>query len=431
MSLFSLYSEQKKSYVDPQSVNIEGEVNGLFYSGSIEASFKNTDQSLDKYKFEIGNDLNDQVGFHNIKVEIDGNEYKIKIQEIKEARSGFKEMEKNGEQAIFGKGTEYFSVLNITNVLQNQTIKISVDFELPVTFLSENIIGLFFPLSYPNNDGNIKCDNFSFSVKCSLFELKEKSVISNPSGNFNHSTKTYTINHLEKSTSQISMTLDSNPPVLTNDLDEIANEEGTQIDNNIAICSGKYGSVSFIPRKEEEKIDHDGEEFIFIVDCSGSMSGRPIKVAAQCLLIFIKSLPENCYFNVVRFGSEYVPLFEKPVPYNKENTETALTLAKSLEADLGGTNLSKPFDYIFKKPLSVNDKLRRIFVLTDGCVFDKEKVIEFVKRNSTTTMSNAIGTGSEVDKELVQKIGEKGKGLALRLGPSMNFLRSLNPLESP
>ena len=412
MSLFSFYSEQKKSYVDPQKVNIRGEVNGIFYSGSIEASFKNTDENLDKYKFEIGNDLNSQFGFHNIKVEIDENEYMIQMQEIKEASKDFKEMEKNNEQAIFGKGDECYSVLYITNVLQNQTIKITVEFEIPVTFISENIICLFFPLNYPNNNGNIKCDNFNFSVKCSLFELKEKSVISNPSGNFDPSTKTYTINHLEQTTSQISMTLDSNPPLLTNNLDDITNEEGgAQINNNIAICSGQYGSISFTPKKEkEEENDHNGEEFIFIVDCSGSMSGYQIRVAAQCLLIFIKSLPENCYFNVVRFGSDYVPLFEKPVPYNNENANAAINLAQSLTADLGGTNLSNPLDYIFKTPLSVNDKLRRIFVLTDGCVFDREKVIELVKMNSNTTMSSAIGIGSGVDKELVKKIGENGKG---------------------
>lgn len=283
MSLFSFYSEQKKSYVDPQSVNIEGEVNGLFYSGSIEASFKNTDHELDKYIFEIGNDVNDQIGFHDLNIEIDGSKYKIKMQELKEARSSFNKMDEIGEQAVFGKGDDNYSKIYITNVLQNQTVTVSLKFELPASLISENIICLMFPLKYPNDEGYLKC-----------------------------------------------------------------------------------------------------------------------------LLIFIKSLPENCYFNIVRFGSNYVPLFEKPVLYTKENVDIALNLANSLKADLGCTNLSEPLSHVFKNQLSVDDKLRRVFVLTDGYVDDKSAVINLVNQNSITSVCSAIG--NDVDRDLVNEIGKKGNG---------------------
>ena len=35
------------------------------------------------------------------------------------------------------------------------------------------------------------------------------------------------------------------------------------------------------------------------------MDGRRIKKAVQAICLFIKSLPEDSYFNVVSFGSEY------------------------------------------------------------------------------------------------------------------------------
>ena len=103
MSLFSLYSDKKKSYVNPQNVSIEGDVNGLFYSGTIKVSFKNTEEDLDKYKFTIGNDSNNQIGFHNFKVKIDENDYIIKTQEIKEAKSNFDTMEKKWRTGCFWK----------------------------------------------------------------------------------------------------------------------------------------------------------------------------------------------------------------------------------------------------------------------------------------------------------------------------------------
>ena len=41
MSLFSLTNQTTFNCVHPQSVRIEGEVSGLFYSGVIEMKFKN------------------------------------------------------------------------------------------------------------------------------------------------------------------------------------------------------------------------------------------------------------------------------------------------------------------------------------------------------------------------------------------------------
>ncbi|CAH1771241.1 10108_t:CDS:2, partial [Entrophospora sp. SA101] len=44
-------------------------------------------------------------------------------------------------------------------------------------------------------------------------------------------------------------------------------------------------------------------EIVFIVDRSGSMQGEPIKKAGQVLELFLHSLSEDCYFNVISFGS--------------------------------------------------------------------------------------------------------------------------------
>lgn len=214
---------------------------------------------------------------------------------------------------------------------------------------------------------------------------------------------------MDQSLTNIAISIDTNPPTFSKETNQIITEEQVSNPSNFVTCCGNYGLFTFIPTKEEE-IDHSGEDFIFIIDCSDSMSGIEIKLASQCLLFFIKSLPENCFFNIVRFGSSYIPLFKRPVQYNKSNLRKALEFAYQLEADLGGTVLSKPLDYIFSTRISTKDKLRRVFVLTDGCVFDRNKVIKLVSNNSNTTMFNAIGIGYGVDKELVKGIGQQGNG---------------------
>jgi len=44
---------------------------------------------------------------------------------------------------------------------------------------------------------------------------------------------------------------------------------------------------------------------------TGSMQGGRIQAAQAALLVFLKSLPPGCYFNIVGFGSTFALLFPK------------------------------------------------------------------------------------------------------------------------
>lgn len=79
-------------------MSIEGDINGIFFPGTIEAEFEKANKPIDKFTILIGNDLNSQIVFHNIRVKIDNDDYKILTQELKAAKSSFKQTEKQGEQ---------------------------------------------------------------------------------------------------------------------------------------------------------------------------------------------------------------------------------------------------------------------------------------------------------------------------------------------
>ena len=53
----------------------------------------------------------------------------------------------------------------------------------------------------------------------------------------------------------------------------------------------------------------DDYHFIFLVDRSGSMGcGRRMKIARDALILFMRSLPKNCVYSIISFGSRYEAL---------------------------------------------------------------------------------------------------------------------------
>ena len=151
--------------------------------------------------------------------------------------------------------------------------------------------------------------------------------------------------------------------------------------------------------------------FIFLIDQSGSMSGKPINLVKQALLLFIQSLPPKSYFQLIGFGSQYKYYNEKPIEYNKENVQNIIEVINNLSANMGGTNISDPLKDIFASGSYNNINLaKNIFLLTDGQVHDREECINCISANNSRFRIQAIGIGNNFDKILIERCGKIGKG---------------------
>lgn len=120
-------------------------------------------------------------------------------------------------------------------------------------------------------------------------------------------------------------------------------------------------------------------EFVFVIDCSGSMSGTNIQSAADTLITCVKSLPVGCYFNVVAFGSTFRQLFHSSEPYSKKSADRALQFANQLQASLGGTELLAPLKWVFRRSRCAGLP-RQIFIVTDGGVANTQAVLHTVRK---------------------------------------------------
>ncbi|CAG7837496.1 unnamed protein product [Allacma fusca] len=77
------------------------------------------------------------------------------------------------------------------------------------------------------------------------------------------------------------------------------------------------------------KFDDQKFEFIFVLDRSGSMKGDKIVLASRALVLFLRSLPSTCIFNVIGFGSRYEKLYATSVQYSQNSLEQATSYAES------------------------------------------------------------------------------------------------------
>jgi hypothetical protein len=70
------------------------------------------------------------------------------------------------------------------------------------------------------------------------------------------------------------------------------------------------------------------------------MSESKIDLTREAVLLFLKSLPADSQFNIIRFGSNYESLFsETTVVYNGANLRQAKKMVSQMQANLGGTEL--------------------------------------------------------------------------------------------
>ena len=169
--------------------------------------------------------------------------------------------------------------------------------------------------------------------------------------------------------------------------------------------------ISYYSKYEDNMINETPGLFIFLIDQSGSMSGKSINLVKQALLLFIQSLPEGSYFQLIGFGTSFKKYNEEPVPYNQENVTKIISIINDLKANMGGTNISGPLDNVYKDDKYSKINLsKNIFLLTDGQVHDREQCVNLITTNSNKFRIHALGIGKDFDKVLIERSGKLGKG---------------------
>ena len=397
MSEEGLLLADKSTALPLKKVCVDAEVKG--YLLGLQASLVYQNDSTDPVEVLFRMPLERSHAVVGLTALLDGKKITAQLQDKQEARDKYEDAIATGKTAALGeeKTGDIFSI-SLGNLRGGGEAEIQlkmvgelpidaeggVRFSLPTTLKPRYTpAGSTDPLApVEGEDGQVEQGKIKgvHQFELTVFDAEEVSSVVSPT----HSIA------ISREDTQIKVTL-SESIALHNDLVVlIAHKEPHKpralVERGLPIKEGETAGflnhlavmVNFfpdIPPKDSQN------EFIFLVDRSGSMNGSFIRSASDALVLFLKSLPEDCRFNIYGFGSTFESLFPSSVPYTQQNLDTATQHAQGLKADLGGTELLPPLNNIFQQPL-IAGLDRQIFVLTDGAVSNTSACVDEVKKNA-------------------------------------------------
>ncbi|NXW00489.1 ITIH3 inhibitor, partial [Fregetta grallaria] len=193
--------------------------------------------------------------------------------------------------------------------------------------------------------------------------------------------------------------------------------------DNLQIVNGYF--VHFFAPTNLAKLP---KNVIFVIDISGSMSGREIEQTREALLKILDDIKEDDFFNFILFGSEVHTWKETLIKATPENLDEARKFVRGIDT-AGMTNLHggimRGIDMLnaaHEGKLVPKRSASIIIMLTDGQpnvgISNTQDIQAHVKKaiEGKYPLYN-LGFGYGVDYSFLEKMALENKGLARRIYP--------------
>ena len=190
--------------------------------------------------------------------------------------------------------------------------------------------------------------------------------------------------------------------------------------------------ASFQVRPERHR-ESSGRILKILIDCSGSMDGISIAQAGKGLEAILQALTPEDHFSVSQFGSSIHDVTHGVVPASPANVERALRVARSMKADLGGTEMRKALISMFEQswPQRVAEEAD-LLLITDGQSWNDQDIVKAARRSRHRVFT--IGVGAASAEHLLRHLGESTGGaceiVTPRDGMAERVLRQFDRMDA-
>jgi Ca-activated chloride channel family protein len=180
-----------------------------------------------------------------------------------------------------------------------------------------------------------------------------------------------------------------------------------------------YFMLLAAPRYVEAKERIINKNLVFVLDSSGSMSGKKIQQTKEAARFIINHLDEKDHFSIIDFDDGVSLFSDGLVPASAANKEKALRFASAVE-DSGGTNINEAL----LKALGMMPKGERpnyVLFLTDGLptvgITDIGEILKNVSAaNTAKSRLFVFGVGYDVNTELLDTLSADNRGTSVYVG---------------
>ena len=173
-------------------------------------------------------------------------------------------------------------------------------------------------------------------------------------------------------------------------------------------------TLMVIPPKDSMLVPRQAMEMVFVLDCSGSMSGRPLQQAKDAVLVALDRLGPDDTFQIIRFSDTASQFGAKPVLATERNLTAARHFVSGLRSN-GGTRMINGVKAALDFP---HDPSRYRFVtfMTDGYIGNERDILAAVVSRIGASRIFSFGVGNSVNRYLMERMSAAGRGVVAYIG---------------
>lgn len=175
-----------------------------------------------------------------------------------------------------------------------------------------------------------------------------------------------------------------------------------------------YFSMMLYPPATLVDLKRRPMEMVFVLDCSGSMSGKPMQQAKSAILAALDRLEPGDTFQIIRFSTNASQLGNVPLAATRENIAVARKYVRSLSGT-GGTMMIEGVRAALQFPQDPA-RLRFVTFLTDGFIGNEAEIIGAVREFVGDARVFSFGVGNSVNRFLMERMAKEGRGAVAYLG---------------
>jgi Ca-activated chloride channel homolog len=177
---------------------------------------------------------------------------------------------------------------------------------------------------------------------------------------------------------------------------------------------GGFLSMLIVPPADLGSLPRHPMEMVFVLDCSGSMSGEPINQAKNAIKYALDELQPQDSFQIIRFSNNASALGASPLPATPKNINAGKNYLRKLKGS-GGTMMIEGITAALNFPHD-KEKLRVVCFMTDGYIGNEAQILKAVKERVGEARIFSFGVGSSPNRYLMQRMASLGRGTAAYVG---------------